>query len=219
MPTNTARAWRREFHELAFRTVFELAGAAGEYGQWIAYRLYFGWLFRRADPWRYASSAYELEKYQRTLGTLRGLHATRVLEAGCAEGAFTELFMRHAAGCEILGVDVSEAALVRARQRCRAYPGAHFARANLAFQAPDGPFDLIICAEVLYYMGARSVNACAILTDRLAPHARLVAVHPADRADALHAPWYADPRLVFEQRVRGESEGRPYVIDLFSRVG
>jgi SAM-dependent methyltransferase len=213
-----SRTWRRDLHELIFRTFFRVAAAGGAGGQTLVSRLYFGWLYRRPDPWKYASSPYELAKYERTLATLRGNCASRALEAGCSEGAFTEMLLREGLARTIVGVDVSETALARARARCAAFPGAEFVRANVSSEAPSGSFDLIICAEILYYIGPRAGRACAILGERLAPQGRLVAVHSTDRAALLHAPWVADPRLVHEQRILADDDARPYTIDVFRRV-
>ena len=210
-------SWRRELHELAFRTLFRVAAAGGDVGQRLVYGVYFGWLYRRPDPWRYASSRYEIEKYERTLSVIRESRAERVLEAGCGEGAFSERVLEEELAASLVGVDASDAALARARARCAEFPGARFVRANLASDVPDGAFDLIICAETLYYIGPRFVRACSLLANHLAPGGRLVAVHPADRADMLHAPWLADPRLTREQRVLGDDPDRPYVIDVFRR--
>lgn len=213
-----SRRWRHELHELAFRTLFRVAAASGDFGQRVVYRAYFGWLYRRPDPWRYERSAYEQAKYGRTLAVLRGTRAERALEAGCGEGAFTEMMLQERLATSVVGVDISEAALARARVRCGRFPTATFVAANLATDAPDGPFDLIVCGETLYYLGGRAARACELLTERLAPGGRLVAVHPADRAEMLHAPWSADPRLTREQREVVDDAERPYVIEMFRRT-
>lgn len=207
-----------QLHELVFRTFFRVAAAGGSLGQRIAYRIYFGWVHRRADAWNYASSAYERGKYDRTLAVIAGYPAGRALEAGCCEGAFTALLLERGIVHEIVGVDISAQALARARSRCRDFAGAEFVQMNLAFDAPAGPFDLIICAETLYYLGARSADACALLRARVAPGGRIVAVHPADRAAALHSPWSNDGSLVCEQRELVDDVVRPYVIEVFRQI-
>ena len=216
------RSWRYELNELAFRLLFSAASAGGDAGQRLVYFLYFGWVYRKADPWRYASSPYEQDKYERTLAALRRVRGEavpcRALEAGCGEGAFTEMVLREKLADSIIGIDISAISLARARIRCREFPRAAFIRANLATTAADGTFDLIICAETLYYLGARSVRACELLTNSLASGGRLVAVHPADRAESLHAPWREDVRLSLESRERIDHPLRPYVIDVFRRT-
>ncbi len=217
MATPALPTRRSALHERIFRMFFRLAAAGGDRGQRVAYGIYFGWLHRRADAWNYASSRYEMEKYERTLRAIGSGAITRVLEAGCCEGAFTETLLRRGHARELVGVDISAKALARARERCRPWPSARFERANLAFDAPSGPFDLIICAETLYYLGSRSGDACALLAARLGENGRIVAVHPADRAEMLHASWTRDASLVRESREVVEDAERPYVIEVFRR--
>ena len=120
----------------------------------------------------------------------------------------------------IVGVDISAAALSRAGERCRRFPVARFVRGNLAVEAPDGPFDLIVCAETLYYLGGASASAaCALLTDRVAPDGRIVAVHPASHSESLHHAWTMDSRLTRERRECVSDAARPYVIEVFRRDG
>lgn len=218
MPRRASRSWRADFHAFAFRTLFRVAAVSGDRGQRLVYRVYFGWLYRRPDPWHYASSAYEQEKYRRTLAALGNLPAASALEAGCGEGLFTELLLEHGLADSIVGVDINEAALLRARERCRRFPGASFVPANLATAVPEGSFDLIVCAETLYYLGGGADTACALMTGRLTPGGRIVAVHPASHAGALHNPWTDDPDLITERRELVEDPTRPYVIEVFRRV-
>jgi SAM-dependent methyltransferase len=204
-----------QLHEFVFRTFFRVAAAGGSLGQRIAYLIYFGWVHRNADAWNYASSAYEVAKYDRTLRVIAAFPAGRALEAGCCEGAFTAALLERAMVREIVGVDISAQALARARVRCSDFRNAQFVQTNLAFDAPPGPFDLIVCAETLYYLGARSADACVLLRAQLAPGGRIVAVHPADRAAALHAPWMGDASLVREHHELVSDAMRPYVIEVF----
>ena len=66
------------------------------------------------DPWRYETSDYEREKYERTLLEVPEV-AVRALEIGCSIGVFTEML---ATRCrEVVAIDFSATALERARQR------------------------------------------------------------------------------------------------------
>lgn len=141
------------------------------------------------------------------------------MEAGCSEGRFTALLLSAGLVHDVVGVDISEIALTRARARCAGWAGAAFTHANIAYTAPDGPFDLIICSETLYYLGARFQDACSVLSERLAEGGRIVAVHPANRLDELHGPWHADPRLRTDHLERVEDDVRPYVIEIFTKAG
>lgn len=209
----TLPPWRHRFHELAFRTLFRIAAWFGDSGQRAVYRAYFGWLYRRRDPWGYEQSAYERAKYERTLELLAGVHANRVLEAGCSEGVFTEMLLSRGVASAVVGVDVNSVALARARERCARYPGASFVQTNLSVDAPAGPFDLILCAEVLYYLGGRASDAAALLCERLAPGGLLMTVNPSDRAAQMDGTFAR--RLQLERRVDVEDPWRPYVIEIY----
>lgn len=140
-------------------------------------RDYFEQLYARdEDPWRFASSAYERAKYEHTLASLGERHFTRALEVGCSIGVFTALLAER---CEdLLAVDVAAAAVRRARERLVARPHVRVQRRTLPEQLPTGPFDLIVCSEVLYYWDrALLLDALPALSGALAPGGSLLAVH------------------------------------------
>ncbi|PZR68087.1 MAG: hypothetical protein DLM63_04910 [Solirubrobacterales bacterium] len=159
-------------------------------------------LYRRADdPWRFATSAYEAFKYDRTLEALGARRYRRALEVGCSIGVFTE---RLAGLCDdLVAVDVSPTALRRARQRLRGLPHVHVQQRKLPEQTPPGPFDLIVCSEVLYYWPpARLAQAQRAFEQALAPGGSLLSVHWRGRAashalsgDQVHRRLLANTRL------------------------
>ncbi|PAP75849.1 class I SAM-dependent DNA methyltransferase [Rubrivirga marina] len=112
---------------------------------------YFERLYRaEADPWAYATSPYETAKYAATLAALPRDRYASALEVGCSIGVLTE---RLAPRCgRLLAVDVSEAALARARRRCARLGHVAFERRALPSEAPAGPFDLAVVSEVGYYL-------------------------------------------------------------------
>ena len=108
------------------------------------------------DPWRFATSAYERDKYARTVAALEGRRFARGLEVGCSIGVLTE---RLAGSCdELLAVDVSERAVATARERLAGRHGVEVECRSLPEETPDGPFDLIVCSEVLYYFDAELLS-------------------------------------------------------------
>ncbi|KAB7645582.1 SAM-dependent methyltransferase [Polymorphobacter fuscus] len=112
-----------------------------------------------ADPWRFETSAYEDAKYAATLRALPRARYRSAIEVGCSIGVLTE---RLAARCDaVLGIDVAEAALVQARQRCAALTHVRFVQAYMPAEHPAGPFDLILLSEVLYYFDRPTVAAMA----------------------------------------------------------
>ena len=113
-------------------------------------REYFEGLYAASeDPWNFAASEYEQNKYARTLAELGERTFRRALEAGASIGVFTEML---ADRCdELLAVDVSERAVTAARRRLSGRGHVRVERRTLPEEMPEGPFDLIVASEVLYY--------------------------------------------------------------------
>ena len=173
------------------------------------------------DPWASATRPYERRKYERALALIeagRGGRAYgRALDVGCSEGVFTRLLAERGHGREVVGVDISGAAIQRARARCRDLPHVRFERRNVFHAPPPGRFDLIVCAEVLYYAGLRAPAVARRLAEALAPGGRIVLVHPLPRAAALHAPFRDVPGLVLREAGEEEDPVRPYALAAFER--
>jgi peptidoglycan/xylan/chitin deacetylase (PgdA/CDA1 family)/2-polyprenyl-3-methyl-5-hydroxy-6-metoxy-1,4-benzoquinol methylase len=134
-------------------------------------------VFFREDPWNYRSE-YEQLKYSHTLEMIPQARFERALEVGCAEGLFTEQLAKRVA--HLTAVDVSERALSRARQRLGGAANVAFERSNIANRIPPGPFDLIVCSEVLYYLKNRFVlrRVAKRFSQILADGGYLVMTHP-----------------------------------------
>ncbi len=167
------------------------------------------------DPWSFATSRYELDKYDDTLAAL-GPHYARALEIGCSIGVLTQ---RLAARCdELLAIDVSERALSAARARCAALPHVGFARVRAPGEFPARPFNLVVLSEVAYYWSDADL---ALARDRIAaalePVGDLLLVHFLPKVDdyvrdgdAVHRYFLADARFA---RVHGHRAER-YRLDL-----
>ena len=142
-------------------------------------REYFENLYARSpDPWAFETSPYERRKYERTLGVLQGhQRAYRVaLEVGCSIGVFTAML---APLCdELQAIDVSEKAVVAARERLAGAPQVRVERRRLPEETPEGPFDLVVASEVLYYWPEEvMLAALQRFEEVLAPGGMLLAVH------------------------------------------
>lgn len=178
-----------------------------------------------ADPWGFETSPYEAAKYDATLAALPRERFESAFEAGCSIGVLTE---RLAARCRrLLAVDVSHAALARARERCADLPQVRLERRVLPGDFPEAegdgaPFDLVLVSEVGYYFSAPDLDrfraACA---RALAPGGALVLVHwtaPVHdyplRGDAVHESFLAD--AAFQHT--GGSRAREYRLDVFERA-
>jgi len=172
------------------------------------------------DPWGFASSDYERDKYEHTLAALGQGHFGRALEVGCSIGVLTRQL---AAYCDaLMAVDISEPAVLAARERTDDLEHVSVQQRSLPEEMPSGPFDLIVCSEVLYYWDEGLLGTgLDAMTAQLAPGGRLLAVHwteptrdyPLQGAE-VHAVVRAHPGLV---PVHGED--RPhYRLDLLARA-
>jgi SAM-dependent methyltransferase len=128
------------------------------------------------DPWKFATSDYERDKYAATLAALPRPRYARAFEVGCSIGVLTRQL---AARCDaIIAVDVAEAALQSAVARCRDLPGVQFARMVVPHDWPEGKFDLILFSEVLYYLTAADrLTAARLSLQNLLPGGTIVLVN------------------------------------------
>lgn len=123
------------------------------------------------DPWDFRSSPYERAKFDATAEALPRARYASALELGCGNG---ELARRLAPRCDsYCGLDAVEAALAAARV---AVPSGRFLRAYLPCDLPQGPHDLIVLSEILYFLDADGIDATMVQLDRRWPGADVVCV-------------------------------------------
>lgn len=116
----------------------------------------------------------------------------RVLELGCGQGHASRVLARAFPGSEFVGLDVSDAAVERARQAA--------ARAGLdnlthvtgsATEPPAGPWDLVCAFDVVHDL-ARPHAALAATRRVLAPDGQLLMIDsgaPSDLDEQAELPW------------------------------
>jgi predicted TPR repeat methyltransferase len=140
-------------------------------------REYFDELYARSrDPWGFETSEYERNKYERTLSVLAQRRYRRALEVGCSIGVFTAMLTPLCD--ELLAVDVSEAAVTVARQRLAGFPNVRLELRSMPEETPQGPFDLVVASEVMYYWPEDvMLSALGRFEEVLAPGGSLLAVH------------------------------------------
>ena len=173
------------------------------------------------DPWGFATDPYERDKFARTLAALGPRRFGRALELGCANGDLTALLAPACA--ELVALEAAPTAVARARERLAGVAGVEVRQGLMPEDLPDGPWELVVASEVLYYLGAELLaQTVGRLVDGLQPGGLLLAVHWTGTAashpvagDQVHDLLVAEPRL---ERVRGE---RPdgYRLDLLRRRG
>lgn len=114
---------------------------------------FFEELWQRGDHWELDSSEYERARLDRLLEIVAGRRYGRALEIGCGSGTFTRRLATVADYA--LGVDISPAAIARARESSAAGKGVEFRVANAMELdlAKEGSWDLIVMSETVCYLG------------------------------------------------------------------
>ena len=161
-----------------------------------------------ADPWNFATSAYEAHKYAVTLAHLTTPRFGRALEIGCSIGVLTKML---ADRCdELVATDINPRALGFARERCAQDGNVRFEQMQVPRVFPSGSFDLVVLSEVGYYW---SDDDLTLARDRIAGAAAggvLELVHYLPDVsdyvrdgDAVHETFLRDDRF---RRVRSYRE-------------
>ncbi len=107
--------------------------------------------WREGDPWDLETSALDQESYARQLALLGDRRYGRVLEIGCAAGAFTRRLA--ALADRVLALDVAPSAIERARQDIPANVEFRVGNAMELDPVGEGPWDLVVMSETIYYLG------------------------------------------------------------------
>jgi SAM-dependent methyltransferase len=156
------------------------------------------------DPWGFDTSPYEAEKYATTLAALGDRRFEDAFEIGCSIGVLTAQL---APRCQrLLAVDVSDAPLASARQRCAALPQVLLQRMQVPAEFPSGSFDLVLMSEVGYYWNRTDLSRAAqAIVSALRPGGWWLLVHWTPEVHDY--PLRGDE--VHEQALRFADEGGP----------
>ena len=144
---------------------------------------YFDDLYRKdPDPWGFESLWYEARKYALTVASLPQARYGSAFEAGCANGALSELL---AGRCDrLIAADASETAVRRARTRLEPLANVDVRQLVLPEEWPDRRFDLIVLSEVLYYLDeAELATLLESAVQTLAADGEIVVVHWLGKTD------------------------------------
>lgn len=175
------------------------------------------------DPWNYHSSSYELEKYNRTLECILSFRKSSesALELGCSVGVFSKLLSEKFSN--LTAVDISKEALASAAKYNVDRRNIKFIRSDIQSLAENARFDVITCAEVLYYIPERDADlVCRKLDEHLAESGVVVMVTGVSGGQP--NPFYFDDwervlsayfELVHKETVSDPS--RPYEMFAFRR--
>lgn len=135
------------------------------------------------DPWGFARHEYERDKYAVTLAALPRERYDNAFEVGCSIGVLTRQLAQRCG--RLLAIDAAEAPLPAARRRTVDVPWVTVRRARIPEDWPaDGPFDLILLSEVLYYFSPTDLaEVVRRVLGALAPGGDVVLVHWLPVAD------------------------------------
>lgn len=155
------------------------------------------------DPWGY-THAYEQTKYEQTLSLLPKKVINHSMEIACAEGHFTLQLAPRVA--HLLAVDISRVALKRAAERCSEFTNIEFQPLDILKDAIVSKYDLIVCSEVLYYVGNlhKLKDVASKLSEALHPGGHLLTAHAHQIVDEPKKPGF-DWGLPFGAKVIGET--------------
>ena len=111
------------------------------------------------DPWNYATSPYEQQKFAATLSGLQSPRYASAIEVGCSIGVLGA-GLRHR--CDrYLGLDLSPTALRLARRRLAHCGNVALRQVEVPRRWPRRRADLIVLSEILYYLCPDEVSALA----------------------------------------------------------
>jgi SAM-dependent methyltransferase len=110
-------------------------------------------IYRKVDPWQFFTSAYELRKYERQMLAIADRQSPRtILEIGCAEGAFTRQLAEKFPAAAITAIDISRAAIERAKAAFLHLQGVTFLHADIrrwARRLKPHAYDVVVWGESL----------------------------------------------------------------------
>ena len=182
---------------------------------------------KRKDPFQIEDNPYVRVTFAHIMEVLDDRYG-HGLEVGCSEGCFTELLSTR---CDnLLAIDISQVAVDRAQKRLTGEPHVTIERRTVPEELPEGPFDLIICSEVLYYIDVdRLGEALRQFASMIKPGGTFVALHylgdaggviSGDEVHQLLREAFKDFRLIISERRTGVGhDGAGYQLDRYDRIG
>jgi trans-aconitate methyltransferase len=128
------------------------------------------------DPWQTLTDPYERLKRERTLAACGDGPFAAACDLGAGPGVLAAALAPRCA--RLLALDGAPTAVAQARRRLAPFPHAEARVATLPSGMPDGPLDLVVASEILYYLDDIDFHTILRwLPKSLAPGGRCVAVH------------------------------------------
>lgn len=159
------------------------------------------------DPWAAGSAAYRYQrhKYDTIMSLLPPRRFANALDLGCGLGLMSQRLAT--LSDRILGLDIAENALVIARDRARHLTNVRFAQGDVLALDPSlaGRFDLVVVADVIYYVKPLGDALLANLAEQIArlliPGGLCVLVN--------HSFFVADPASRLTRRIHQAFANEP----------
>ncbi len=158
---------------------------------------------RALDQAKFEADPREQRKFEMTSQAIGAGPFERALEIGCGPGFLSQ---RLAERCRrLIAMDLAVVAVEFANRRLAGSPTATAIQGSFPDDMPDGPFDLIVCSDTLYYLTTEDQDrGIALITERLTPGGIFVATHHRHdigmpmTGDEVHARLRADERLTLD---------------------
>ena len=163
------------------------------------------------DPWRVADKPYEHHKADTLVEVVARRRHKNAIDIGCGPGILTQRFAAH---CDhILGIDFSSRAISLAKERCRDDKHVSFAVGDIRNLKLSTKYDLLICAEILYYMDPHDLdNTLDKIAELAAPDAWLLVLGFADDDPSLSTLKRRFKLLDYRE---DREWARPFAVSLF----
>ncbi len=143
----------------------------------------------------------------------RRLGSVKVLDVGCGSGALAQALMQKKFPLHYTGIDFSEAALERARER---FPAGTFILSDI--EEPriiEGHYDVIVMAEVFYYVDP--IKTIAAFRTHCAPEGKvLISLYHSWRAHVLWRRIKKVLHTIETHKVLDPSRGLRWTISTFT---
>jgi 2-polyprenyl-3-methyl-5-hydroxy-6-metoxy-1,4-benzoquinol methylase len=123
----------------------------------------------KCDPWgaTLRRFRYQRQKYETLISMLPRRQYDNVLDVGCGLGEFARQLTPYAG--QILAIDISSEAIAQARRMSKGLAKVRYAQADIYdFGAHGRCFDLIVLADVLYYMTPLTDRMLKVLAEKIA---------------------------------------------------
>jgi len=175
----------------------------------------FNWIYKIfSDPFDLEKSNYEAYKFDAVAKVVQETRVKNALDIGCGTGILTE---KISSVCEkILGVDFSENAINSAKKRFGQKSHVAFFAVDVRHFEPADTYDLVLCSEVLYYIGESDLQKLLVqLWRTLSDNGRLIVI---DAADDDYAKRTLSSRFQLVKQQEERNWFRPFAIRVFKKI-